>query len=852
LPIILTGCYFKRMNFSRFQRPSRYIGNEFNAQVNTGPVDVRIALAFPDVYEIGMSHLGTRILYKIINSLPFAAAERAFAPWSDLRDYMRLNNLPLSSIETQRPLKGFDLVGFSLQHELCYTTVLEMLDLAGIPLRTEDRLMSSEPMPVIIAGGPSTVNPAPMAPFIDAFLIGDGEEAIEELLETFRRIKSEGTFKKEDALRAIAGIEGFYVPHIHGESTTVKRRYVADLDAAPFPDRPIVPYAEIVHDRVNVEIARGCPMGCRFCQAGVIYRPLRERKPDNLLTIARNTLANTGYDEISLSSLSSGDYSCLLQLIKEFNKPSGEGMTAVSLPSLRVGSVSREVLKEIRSVRKTGFTMAPEAATDRLRRVINKDFTDEDYERALVALFGEGWLTVKLYFMIGLPTEREEDIEAINEMAMKALRIAKRTSGKFININITVSPFIPKPHTPFQWFGQISLDEMKRKMSFLRQSINSKKFKYKGHNEYMSFLEAVFARGDRRLADLIEEAWRSGCVLDAWSECFDFRKWQAAMDKTGIDGASYAERTFAPEDRLPWDNIDVGVGRDFMLREYSRAMDETMTPSCRQACSECGLQCGSKIDSACNMQKPADNPEQTASDATSVKTAANRLPAALRVRCCFSKTGMLRYLSHRELMTAITRAMKRAGIPVVYTKGFHPNPAVSFGPPLSVGIAGTSEYFDMEVLPPFDVQLYRTLLNSSLPEGICINQMSVIKAAEPSLTGFVSRYEFYIADMETIPGSAEPKLTYTEGPLVVIREGKDTDISGCIESVVQLDSGDDMAETIFGRRPAEVWRIILRETDNVKVRLSEIVHALLGCGMEDLEIIRTNMFGWKDGWRKPL
>jgi radical SAM family uncharacterized protein/radical SAM-linked protein len=847
------------MNFSRFQRPSRYIGSEFNSNARNEPVDVRMALAFPDVYEIGMSHLGTRILYSIINSLPYAAAERAFAPWTDLRDYMRRNGELLSSIETKRPLNIFDLVGFSLQHELCYTTVLDMIDLAGIPLRTEDRLMSSEPLPIIIAGGPSTVNPAPMSPFIDAFLVGDGEEAIVELLEKVRRMKSDGLRSRENMLRAISEIEGFYVPHIHDESVIIKRRFVADLDAAPFPEKQIVPYAAIVHDRVNVEIARGCPMGCRFCQAGIIYRPLRERSPKHLLRIARNLLADTGYDEISLTSLSSGDYSCLLPLIKEFNKPSSEHMTAVSLPSLRVGSVSRDVLKEIRSVRKTGFTMAPEAATDRLRRVINKDFTDEDYEAALTALFGEGWLTLKLYFMIGLPTEREEDITAINEMAMKALRIAKRNSGKFVNINITVSPFIPKPHTPFQWLGQISLDEMKRKMGFLRHAINSKKFKYKGHNENMSFLEAVFARGDEKLADLIEEAWRSGCVLDPWSECFDFNKWQTAMDKTGIDGAAYAERSFPLDSRLPWDNIDTGVSRAFLLSEYSRAMDEVMTPNCRQTCSECGLQCGHRIEAIAPCDIPAATfaSEKTAPNGATAAEASgdNKTPAMLRVRCCFSKFGMLRYLSHRELMTAMARALKRAGIPVAYTKGFHPNPDVSFGPPLNVGIAGTSEYFDMEVTAPFDVQLYRTLLNSFMPDGLSVNQLSIIKASEPSLTGFVSRYEFLIACREcqkALPDASEPRPVDTDKPLIVMREGKETDISGCIESVEKLEAGDEMVEAIFGRKPAVAWRIILKETENVKVRLAEITQALLGCCMDDLEIIRTGMYGWKDGWRKPL
>jgi radical SAM family uncharacterized protein len=739
------------------------------------------------------------------------------------------------------------MVGFSLQYELSYTTVLDMLDLSGIPLRTVDRLQSSKALPIIVAGGPSTVNPAPMSPFIDAFLIGDGEEAVVEMLETFRQVKASGNGSREDMLRAIAKIDGFYVPHVHGKSSIIKRRFVADLDAAPFPEKPIVPYTSIVHDRVNIEVARGCTMGCRFCQAGIIYRPLRERSPENVMRIAKNAIANTGYDEISFSSLSTGDYSCLLPLIRAFNSSFRETKTAVSLPSLRVGSVSRDVLKEIRSVRKTGFTMAPEAATERLRSVINKDFSDEDYERALIALFEEGWLTLKLYFMIGLPTEREEDITAINEMAMKALRIAKRSSGKFVNINITVSPFIPKPHTPFQWHGQISLDEMKRKLGYLRQSINQKKFKYKGHNEHMSFLEAVFARGDERLADLIEEAWRSGCVLDGWSEFFDFSKWLQAMDKTGIDGSSYSGRAFAKDDALPWDNIDVGVSRDFLYREYTASADEKMTPDCRNGCTACGLKCATKL--------PADDVGSGAALIGNEPEQARRTsPAKLKVRTEFSKTGMLRYLSHLELITAFTRAMRRAGVPLETTKGFHPKPSISFGPPLNVGIAGAAEYFDMEVFTPFDVQLYRTLINGTLPEGLRIKDLSIIQAAEPSLTAFVSRYHYFAgykasSDSGILP---VPVVPPPGEKIIVSRDGEEVDISGCIESVERIESPDAAVLAIIGHDLDWAWQLVLKETDSVRVRLGEITRALFGTGMEDMTIVRTEMSGWKNGWRKPL
>ncbi len=853
------------MNFSRFQKPSRYIDSEFNVLRKESPrdaVDVKVALAFPDTYEIGMSHLGLRILYEIINNLPSATAERAYAPWTDLRDYMKKGRVPLCSLETKKPLYEFDVVGFSLQYELSYTTILDMLDLAGIPIRAAERMQSKKVQPLIIAGGPSAVNPGPMASFIDAFLIGDGEEAVVELIEAVRQWK-DGGGSTEDRLRTISQIEGFYVPFIHGHASKIKRRFVDDLNSAPFPERPIVPYAQIVHDRISIEVARGCTMGCRFCQAGMIYRPLRERSPEKVLEIAEKTLKNTGYDEVSFSSLSTGDYQCLLPLIKEFNLRFRPMRIAVSLPSLRVASVSRDVLKEIRSVRKTGFTMAPEAATERLRNVINKDFTDADYERALTALFEEGWLTLKLYFMIGLPTEREEDIEAINDMAMRALRIAKRNSGKFVNINITVSPFIPKPHTPFQWYGQISLDEMKRKLAFLRRSINSRKFKYKGHNEEMSFLEAVFARGDETLSPLIEEAWRSGCRLDGWSEFFDFNKWLQAMDRTGVEGAAYAGRQFGKDDPLPWDNIDVGVSKDFLYREYTKAVEGTMTADCKKSCSACGLECkqtvgsglallGQESEAAASLNTPVQE---------TVAQSAQQVRPKVRVRTEFSKTGMLRYLSHLELVTTIMRALRRAGVPHDFSKGFHPKPEISFGPSLRVGVAGIREYFDMEVFTPFDVQLYSALLNSTLPDGIKVNSMQVIPMTEPSLTGFVSRYEYivgYLASPDS-DGGLETRLPImpAQGDKIIVRrEDKEVDLSPCIESAESIELSNHEAGLMFGHDINWAYRLILRDRDDIKVRPGEITEALFGIKIEDLTVIRTRMYGWKEGWpegwKEPL
>lgn len=841
------------MSLSFFQKPSRYIDSEFNAIRYQGDsfgnfrktMRVRCALTFPDVYEVGMSHLGLRILYDLINGLPHASAERVFSPWTDLEEHLKRSGLPLSSLESNTPLSAFDIVGFSLQYELSYTTVLNMLSLGGIPLRSEERLAVKGHMPLVVAGGPCTVNPMPMSPFIDVFLVGDGEEAVPELIEAVHQWKVSGDGKRESLLREIAQMSGFYVPSVHGKETRIGRRFVADLDTAPYPTRPVVPYTSIVHDRVTIEVSRGCTMGCRFCQAGMIYRPLRERSPERVLEIAGASLRNTGYDEVSLTSLSAGDYCHLLPVTREFNRRFGASKIALSLPSLRVASLNPAVLREIRSVRNTGFTIAPEAATERLRSVINKDFTDDDYERALKALFDEGWLNLKMYFMIGLPTERGEDLEAIREMALKALRIAKKNTGRFVNIGVTISPFVPKAHTPFQWCGQIDHGEMQGKLQYLKEVLSSKKFKFKGHNGDMSLLEGVFARGDERLADLVEKAWELGCRLDGWSELFDFRRWTEAMERTGIDGPAYARRSFAREERLPWEPIDIGVRKEFLYKEYERALSEERTPDCGRVCTACGLRCNGK-DHEGPVLKTGSAEAATPADAYPAPQGSKH-GATIRVRCRFSKEGRLRYLSHLELSTALIRGLRRAGVPFDFSKGFHPAPKISFGQPLGVGVGGEREYFDMEVFTPFDIELHMQAVNSALPEGIAVHEMSVIPVREPSLGSFITRYAYEVRGLEPDEEGAAPSPHCLPQPLprplIVQREGKDVDLSPCIERV-ERQAGQE------GSPP--VVALILRETDAVKVRIGEIIGALFGADMRGLEVTRKAVYGWRNGWVEPL
>jgi radical SAM family uncharacterized protein/radical SAM-linked protein len=797
------------VNLLKIQRPSRYIDGEINAIHRKA--DLRVALAFPDIYDVGMSHLGLRILYDIVNALPFASAERVFHPWLDYEETMRKEGVPLRSLESGTPVSGFDVLGFSLQYELSYTSVLNMLELGGIPLRAGERRASD---PLVLAGGPCTVNPMPMSPFIDAFLVGDGEEAIVEILDMVRRHRASGDGKRESLLRALAGLEGVYVPSVHGDGAVVRRRFIPSLEDAPYPLSPIVPFAQIVHDRVNIEVARGCTMGCRFCQAGMIYRPLRERSPEGALRIAEESLKRTGYEEVSFSSLSAGDYSGLGELVKAFNRRFRDRKVSISLPSLRVKSVDDEILREIVSVRKTGFTIAPEAATERLRSCINKDFREEDYERSLESLFREGWLNLKLYFMIGLPTEREEDIEAIPPMVMKALRTAKRHTRRFVNISVSVSPFVPKAHTPFQWAGQEDMETIREKKRYLRKRL--KKINFRGHDEDMSLLEAAFARGDERLSDLVEAAFREGARLDGWKDVFDYAKWQAAMDRTGIDAEAYARRGLTLEEPLPWERIDTGVKKDFLREEHNHALKAEFTEDCRVLCSACGLEC-----------KPGETEKHEAPliSRRPHRETAREVKKPIRVRALFSKTGEMRYLSHRELITHVTRALSRAGVRLEHTKGFHPTPRVSLGPPLGVGVAGLNEYFDMEITPHAPLVSIKERLNAELAEGIEVHELAPLRPKEPSLQGFVTGYLYEIAcpDLGGLRGFLEKKEFHVE------RDKGRVDIRPMVEE----------AEFLTGTKA----RLLLRDLDDAKVRLDEIAEKVFGKDITELDIIRIAMCG---------
>lgn len=590
------------------EKPVRYMGNEYNmVEKDPANVKIRYAFAFPDVYEVGMSHLGMKILYHLINEREDTYCERVFAPWTDMEEKMRSREIPLFSLETKEPIREFDIVGFTLQYEMSYTNVLNMLDLAGIPLTWKER---NDTHPLIMAGGPCAYNVEPMADFFDLVVMGEGEEVIHEILDLYGQCKDAGARRDEFLIRA-AAINGVYVPKFYeteyhkdgtikqvrpvkdGVPAKVQKRIVTDLDKTYFPETMVVPYMDIVHDRIMLEVFRGCTRGCRFCQAGMIYRPVRERSVDRLLNLAEMLVKNTGYEEISLSSLSTGDYSELEALAGELMKRLQEKRVALSLPSLRLDSFVKEIADEVQKVRKTGLTFAPEAGTQRLRDVINKGITEEDLLNSVRDAFESGWDGIKLYFMIGLPDERMEDLEGIGELAKKIkdcyYEVRKERNSKGLRITVSTSSFVPKAFTPFQWEPQNTIEELRKKQESLQKILRIKHVEYNWHDPEVSFLEAVFARGDRRLGKVLRTAWEKGCKFDGWADQFKFDKWLEAFEEAGIDPHFYANRRRDKEEIFPWEHIDTGVSRAYLWNEYQKAMRGELTRDCRIGCTGCGV-----------------------------------------------------------------------------------------------------------------------------------------------------------------------------------------------------------------------------------------------------------------------
>lgn len=590
----------------RVEKPARYVGGELNScNKDKNSVDIRYAFCFPDVYEVGMSHLGTKILYHVLNERQDTFCERAFTPWPDMEKLMRENNMPLYALESKDSLSEFDFLGFTLQYEMSYTNILNMLDMAGIPVRASKR---DDSHPIVMCGGPCAYNPEPLHDIADIFVIGEGEEVINEILDTYKEYKGSS---KEEFLRAAAKIQGIYVPSLYevkynSEGTisefvpkyedvpkNVKKRIITDLNETVFPDKLIVPYTEIVHDRIMLETFRGCTRGCRFCQAGIIYRPVREKSTSKLMEQVGDLIENTGYEEVSLSSLSICDYSDIENLIHSMVMKYKDQNVGVSLPSLRIDSFSVDLIKEIQKVRKTGLTFAPEAGSQRMRDVINKGVNEEDLINSVRSAFEAGWSTIKLYFMIGLPYEEIEDVEGIAHLAEKVVdeyfKVPKNVRNKGLKVTASTSIFVPKPFTPFQWAPQDTMELVRDKIRAVRNNIKSRSISYNWHESLVSYMEAVFARGDRRLCDVLVKAFEKGAKFDGWSDHFNFEIWMEALKECGVDGDFYAYRSRSYEEILPWDFIDIGVDKRFLINENEKAKTASLTPDCRLGCTNCGV-----------------------------------------------------------------------------------------------------------------------------------------------------------------------------------------------------------------------------------------------------------------------
>lgn len=827
-------------------KPARYINSEVNAvHKDLGQVKTKVCLFFPDTYEVGMSHLGLRILYHILNSRSDTACERVFSPWTDYESRLRASGRPLTSLESNLPLAAFDIIGITLQYELSYSNILAGLELAQIPLRAADRTTEH---PVIVAGGPCAVNPEPLSDFIDVFFIGEAEDAMHELVEL-----RQGCAGKASFLEALATRDGYYVP-ARGKKT-VRRRFIKDLESAPYPDKPLLPLMKPIHDRVTVEVARGCIRGCRFCQAGIIYRPYRERSTERVKDLLRTSLRCTGYDELSLASLSSGDYSDIQPLMQELVNTYRDDRISISLPSLRIGTLTPEMIRAVAGVRKSGFTLAPEAGTERLRRVINKPVSDQDLLNAATTIFASGWNVLKLYFMIGLPTETNEDLDGIIRIAQDILMAGKRSSRRPVQINITVSTFVPKPHTPFQWFGQATREEIMAKQAYLQKGLRKKGISLKPHHAETSLLEGAFARGDGSVGRVIEEAMRLGCRFDGWSECFDFSKWEQAFRTCGMDAAVLASRSFGLDEALPWDHIQSGVTKKFLRQEYERAQAAESTENCREKCEHCGIGCTDGGSAALGKGAASGDGEESRTSATSgvreyLSTREKALPRQsldVRYRMKFTKTGRLRFLSHLDLMALFQRAAARAGIPIAFSQGFNPHPKIAFGPALSVGIESVAEYLDMETSKYVELQEITKALNSTLPEGIRILESRVVSPKAPSLSGSIRRYAYEV----TVPERSLHDITelvssfLSRETVIVVKDEKQKDIRPCIESI-----------SVSAKDNSVGIEIVLVDQDQLKPRVQDVLCQLFTVNTEETHLFRikrTGLYcGEKGQWVLPM
>ncbi len=817
------------------EKPSRYLGSEINtAKKDLRRVKLRFALAFPDLYEIGTSHFGMQILYHILNAHGDIAAERVFAPAVDMEARLRKTGRPLFSLESHEPVNHFDIVGFSLLYELNYTNVLTILDLAGIPFLAAER---DSAHPLIIAGGPCTCNPEPVAEFFDAIVVGDGENSIMQMAEAWLSWKKDTAADRESLLKLWSQIEGVYIPSFFEpvfdnngfqtvaprfpDYTKVQRAIVGDLDSIPFPEKPVIAYGRPVHDRLRLEVSRGCTRGCRFCQAGMIYRPVRERSPEQLVSLAARSIAATGYEDISLLSLSTGDYGCITPLIEQLMVNFEPDNIAVSLPSLRAGTLTPELMKLIKKVRKTGFTIAPEAGSQRLRDVINKNISEDEIINTVQNAFDLGWQVIKLYFMIGLPTETDEDLGALVELVNK-LRKIKDQKGRWGKINVSVATFIPKAHTPFQWAGQLSLAESKSKINWLHHKLRLPGIQFKWQNPEVSRLEGLWARGDRRLSRLLIAAYNKGCKFDGWSDQFNYPAWEAAMAVTGVDPDFFTVRQRDLNEPLPWDHIDSRIDKTFLSQEWENALESKFTADCRlEDCNQCGVCDFEEIDVKTFQVFRKELVRYSG-------VGLDKDAPFKKLNVYYAKLDHAKYFGHLELVNIFLRALKRAEIPVKYSQGFHPKPKISFDDPLPIGIESHQEHFTLAVADFVKPDTVLQGLNTNLPDGLRVHDCRLAPLKSRAHTAKSSVYQISIPghDFDTqklasFVNSSEATLTLTN------RKGKlkKIDLKDMVINI-ELPDSKHLLMTLKSEpgktvRPAEVLRHVfdLAEEEIKKARV---------------------------------
>jgi radical SAM family uncharacterized protein/radical SAM-linked protein len=885
----------------RVQKPARYLGGELNARVKDwSSVEARVCLAFPDVYDIGMSHLGYKILYRILNDDPRTLAERAYTPWVDMERELRTRGLPLVASESARPLSDFDVVGFSLQFELTYTNVLLMLDLGGIPLRASDR---GEGDPLVVAGGPTATHPEPLAPFLDAVVIGDGEERATELALTWTRLKREGV-PRQERLRALAKLRGVYVPALYAtrvESDTgfhvvdralapeaplpVVRTLVDDLNRFPFPDDSPVGGPEAIFDRMSIEIARGCTEGCRFCQAGMIYRPVRERDPEQVVQTVTSAVRKSGYDEASLTSLSTADYSCIAPLVKRVADELTPKRVSLGVSSLRAYGLGENVLDDMARVRATGVTFAPEAGSQRMRDVINKNVTEEQLLETAERIFSRGWSSMKLYFMIGLPTEEEEDVREIPRVGGRARAIGRRVKKAAgapgtPRVTVSVSTHVPKPHTPFQWCAMDAPSDVRRKQGWLGEEARAAGVDLRTHDCDTSWLEAVFARGDRSLAPVLERAYRGGARFDSWEDQKRMDLWEAAFAAEGIDPARYLG-TIPVSARLPWDHIDVGLEEGFLLREYRKALKNRLSPPCgkvagtfvhatnladagtetrRLVCYDCGVACDLSAMREQRLVYLRKLGAETPRPVEPPKRAQKGPPARLvqgeprRYRFVYEKTGPAAFLSHLDVIRALPRSFRRLEIPLFYSSGFHPKPDMTFGPALSLGVASLAEAVDMRIAADLEPAQILEDLNVGAQPGIRFVGGARLGAQDAGLTRIVDGARYAVAIPRDVLASSGGEAWLHERigaamaapELPVVRRidgiGKRVDVRSFLR---RLEVGEDDAAAAVARAGLVGDLVVLTVDVEVRgsggVKITEVVEALAGDAELPHRAIRTAM-----------